>query len=100
MIFSEHLTLWTYVEIVVYIAIYRKVFDVIARNVDRPQFLQKWDLNRGTAVGIANLIVSALFGFGASLSGLGILGHSLRRTGPVENGELRNGMDFFAKTIY
>jgi len=73
MIVLEYLTIWTYLEVAVYVSLYRKLFSILAKNLDHPTFRKKWSISRGTAVGIANLIVSGLFGLGASLSGFSIL---------------------------
>jgi len=35
--------------------------------------MAKWSIGRGTALALANLIISGLFGLGASLSGFTIL---------------------------
>jgi succinate-acetate transporter protein len=81
----EHWTIWTYLEIVVYVSLYRKLFAILAKNVNHPLFLQRWSLSPGTAVGIANLMVSGMFGLCASASGFYILWSALK---PDENGLL------------
>ena len=75
----EHLTYTTWLEVIVYICVYRLLFASIAGHLTNPFTMMRWSHamtmipGKGTAFGIANLIVSALFGLFASLSGFGIL---------------------------
>ena len=73
MTFFAHLTIWTYIELFAYVCIYKKCFTVLRNQFDNWFFMAKWSIGRGTALGLANLIISGLFGLGASLSGFTIL---------------------------
>ena len=94
MIILEHLSVWTYIELTVYVFLYRRLFYVLTDKFDHSDFRTKWSINRGSAVGIANLIVSALFGLGASLSGIIILYlrlHSAKKSRLENNNNINNG---------
>ena len=91
MIILEHLSLWTYLELTFYIVMYRKLFSVLTNKFDHSDFRTKWSINRGSAVGIANLIVSALFGLGASLSGSIILYLRLKSVSSSIDNNINNG---------
>ena len=91
MIILEHLSVWTYLELTFYICMYRKLFSVLTNKFDHSDFRTKWSINRGSAVGIANLIVSALFGLGASLSGSIILYLRLKSVSSSIDNNINNG---------
>ncbi len=58
MLILEQLSFYTYLEVIAYIAIYRKVFSAISNYFDHPVSRLRWSVSSGTAVGIANLIIS------------------------------------------
>ncbi len=80
MTFLDHITFRTYIELLVYIFIYKKCFTVLRNQFDNWFFMAKWSIGRGTALGLANLIISGLFGLGASLSGFTILYLRLKKS--------------------